>query len=265
MPRTSQRLKRFAIPLIAAGLLFAVFYAGWLRPRHTVPILMYHRFGDGEGSMFVTRRHLERQMSFLRDHGYHVFSLSEYIDEMDSGRPIPPKAVVVTVDDGYRDNYVEGFPVFKKYRIPATIFLIADSIGTDPDFMTWDNVRIMSADGIEFGAHTRRHAYLPEVHEPERLHDEIRGAKEIIEANLGKIVRVFCYPAGGFTPAAKEAVRAAGYIAACTTNRGTDRFNHDRYELKRIKVSNTDGQKLWHFWVKLSGYYNLFRSERAGY
>ena len=80
-------------------------------------------------------------------------------------------------------------------------------------FLTWEQVKEMSQNGITFGSHTRRHAYLPKLSK-EMAKDEIIGSKHVIEENLGKPVDYFAYPCGGFSEKIKATVALAGYKAA---------------------------------------------------
>jgi hypothetical protein len=59
-----------------------------------------------------------------------VLSLEEAVSRL-TCQDVPENAVVVTFDDGYRDNYLEGFPILKRLSLPATIFLASDAIGSD--------------------------------------------------------------------------------------------------------------------------------------
>ncbi len=114
----------------------------------------------------------------------------------------------------------------------------------------------MAVNGISFGSHTVTGAYLPDVTHDERVR-EITESRRMLEEALDAPVEFIAYPVGGFSNDVKEIVRAAGYRAACATNRGHDRTGKDLYEIKRIRVKDTDaGLKLW---IKLSGYYNLIR------
>ena len=226
---------------------------------------MYHRFGYNESTLFVSPENFNQQMRYLKDKGYNVISLDELAEGIKSGRKFAHNSVVITVDDGYQDNYTYAYPVLKKYGFPAAIFLITNFIGTNKDFMSWDEIREMFEHNIFFGGHTRNHTYLPSVKEESILQDEIRGCKEFIENELGSNVNLFCYPTGGFTEHVKEIVKKSGYKEACTTNRGFAEFNRDVYELKRVKVTNSDTNKPFSFRVKLSGYYNLLRSRKRGY
>jgi peptidoglycan/xylan/chitin deacetylase (PgdA/CDA1 family) len=226
---------------------------------------MYHYVNNSGSSLSVTPEAFEKQMKYLRDHNYHVISLDAFVDGKRSGRKFAHNTVVITFDDGQRDNYTNAFPVLKEYDMPATIFLITQSIGQRDSFLTWEQVKEMSADGlIDFGAHTQHNVYLPDA-DMETITAEVTGSKRDIEQRLGEPAHHFCYPSGGFTPEAKHIVKQAGYLSALTTNRGYDRENDDLYELMRVKVTDSDAMEPFHFWGKLSGYYNLFRSAKSGY
>lgn len=255
--------KRF-LGICAALVFMSLFYLFWLLPRYTAPILMYHRFGYGQGSLFVTPKNFERQMAYLKTHGYRVVSLGELTGRIRSRDRLSRKMIAITIDDGYRDSYTYAYPVLKKYNFPATIFLVANAINRDKEFMSWEEIMSMLPDKIEAGAHTKNHAYLPSITDDEVLWDEIAGAKKLIEKNTGASVPHLCYPTGGFTEKVKHLAREAGYEAAFTTNRGVTGIYQDLYELKRVKATNSDTNKPFSFWAKLSGYYNVFRSAKRG-
>jgi len=116
---------------------------------------------------------------------------------------------------------------------------------------------------IDIGSHTRHHAYLPELSRKEQ-EDEIKKSKWKLERNLGKRIEYFSYPIGGFSELIKKLVKEAGYKGACATNRGYDRLNKDVFELNRVRFSDNDNRDDI-LWIKLSGYYNLFREARKPY
>lgn len=238
------------------------FYRFWMYPQYTVPILMYHYTGDGNGTLFVSSENFERQMKYLRDREYNIISLDDFVDRKKAGKDFSHNTVVITFDDGQRNNYINAFPVLKKYQMSATIFIITQWMGQNA-FLTWDQVKEMAQYDIDFGSHTQHHVYLPEA-DIDMLRLEIERSKKDIEKRLGKPVNHLCYPSGGFTKDVKRLVEESGYLSALTTNRGFDRYNNDLYELMRIKVTNSDAVKLFHFWGKLSGYYNFFRKAKSG-
>jgi peptidoglycan/xylan/chitin deacetylase (PgdA/CDA1 family) len=258
-------LRRLLIITVSLLIIWGAFYLFWLSPRYVVPILMYHRFGYEKNTLFVTPENFTRQMAYLNNKGYDVISLDELVEGIKNNRRFKHKTVVITIDDGYKDNYNYAYPILKKYDFPATIFIITNSIGRKKDFMSWGEIRAMSGDNISFGGHTRNHIYLPSVEKKEILWNETTGCKRRIEAELRTPADYFCYPFGGFTEEIKTILKESGYKGACTTNRGLVELNKDVYELKRVKVTNSDMTKPFNFWAKLSGYYNLFRSRRKGY
>jgi len=259
MIRNIKKHKKLVVFLFLICTFFSVCFL-WLSPRYEVPILMYHRFGYENSTLFVTPENFDRQMTYLKNKKYNVISFDQLISEMKQNKKLRRRTVVITIDDGYKDAYRYAYPVLKKNAFPAIIFLISDYIGTKDDFTSWEEVKTMSSDGITFGSHSRRQPLLTTLKNDEELHDEIAGSKDIIERKLGVPVDYFCYPSGVFNGKIKTIVKNAGYRGAC----GMHLFctgNEIIYELKRVKITNSDTTKPFHFLGKLSGYYNVFRSK----
>jgi peptidoglycan/xylan/chitin deacetylase (PgdA/CDA1 family) len=93
-----------------------------------VQVLAYHRVNDDHDPFFpgIYTEVFARRMSYIAAN-YNVLSLNEAV-EMIQANDIPDNALVVTFDDGYRDNYTHAFPILKDLSIPATIFLATDAI-----------------------------------------------------------------------------------------------------------------------------------------
>jgi len=104
-------------------------------------ILMYHRvlpethpdMADVEPGMVVTPQSLDMHLSIVRRH-FTLLHLSEWLALRAAGKPLPPKACVITFDDGWADNVEFAYPLLQKHRVPATIFLVADWVGTRNEF-----------------------------------------------------------------------------------------------------------------------------------
>jgi len=258
--------KRILLVLAAIIVIGSLGFTFWLRDRYVVPILMYHHVGIPSASKYrlntVSALSFKHQMSFLKRHGFQVISFDDFIRGTQAGHAFNRNTVVLQFDDGYEDNYTYAFPILKAYGLPVTVFLISDKVGT-PGFLTWDQIKEMERYHFTAGAHTRHHVYLPTA-SSEQAQDEIAGSKKIIEDHLGHKIDYFCYPSGGFTEEVKRFVQDAGFKAAVSTNRGKTLFNQDLYELKRIHMNNGDDRYSGLIlWVKLSGYYNLFRQPRS--
>jgi peptidoglycan/xylan/chitin deacetylase (PgdA/CDA1 family) len=241
--------KRAGITL--AAVFVAVFF---YRAHYELPILMYHHVGNDaeKSSLNVSLETFERQMEFLKIHGYRVLPLEEAVEKIKKRSPIPPNAVVITFDDGNLDNFEKAFPVLKKMGFPATLFMITENIGRD-GWLSEEDLRILDDSGVSIGSHTVHHAYLPD-REEKKIVQELRESKKRLEAILGHPVSLFSYPAGGFTEAAARLVEAEGFAGAVTTNRGNGR--HNPYALHRVKVTEARGGLL-SFWAKTSGLYRF--------
>lgn len=249
----------FLVLIFLAGTI--LFFSGY---GYVAPIMMYHHVDDsnyGEAN-YVSLEKFEEHLKFLKDHHYHVISFHELVTLIKENRRISRKTVVLTFDDGYRNNYLNAYKLLKKYGFPAMIFVPTGSIG-EPDRLTEAQMKEMMANGIAIGSHTQTECYLPDKN-LEELYEELSDSRKILEKILGKEVRYLAYPCGGFTKEAKEVARKSGYLGACTTNRGYDRWNKDVFELNRIRFSNKDNSNVI-LWVKLSGYYNLFRKPKNPY
>ena len=257
-------LKKFFIVSIVLLTIAVMVFSLWLPGRYVVPIIMYHQvtYTEHPQTNWVSPENFEWQMTYLKEHNYDVIPLGELVEAVEEGRSLPRKTAVITFDDGYENNYTQAFKVLKEYGFPATIFVPSDKVGTKGR-LTWEQIKEMIASGIDIGSHTRIELYLPDAF-VEVQRQEIEMSKNILEQNLGITVDHFAYPIGGFSEEIKEIVKRAGYKSACATNRGYDRFNKDVFELNRIRFSDKDNRKDY-LWMKLSGYYNLFRKAKNPY
>ena len=216
-----------------------------------VPILVYHKVnpdpGVGGYGLRVSPRSFEKQMAYLFRSGYSAISLTDLADHFDRGKPLPPRPVIITFDDGYLDNYTYAYPILKKYGLTATIFVVAGTVGGINEFdynegrqpknkmAGWKELKEMADGGITIGGHTLRHPHLAGLtHEEARF--EISEGRKILEAGLNRPVEVFCYPYGNFEPDIVGMVREMGFRAAVTTEQGLGRYQEGAFTLKRIRV-----------------------------
>lgn len=228
---------------------------------YAVPILAYH-FIDGpedKKSLSVSLRAFELQLQFLVKHQFHVVSFGDYLKSRRSGKFLPKKAVVITFDDGDRSFFTKAYPLLLKYRLPATLFVATEWMGKE-GFLRWDELNSMSAECVTVGSHTVTHRYLPDLGS-EEMREEIFRSKEILERNLKRNVDLLSYPVGGFNPGIKRLAKEAGYLAACSTNRGRNWGGEDLFALKRIKMTE-DSISPWVLGAKLSGFYQIFSDIR---
>jgi peptidoglycan/xylan/chitin deacetylase (PgdA/CDA1 family) len=131
-----------AVLVYYTGLLaFFIFINRMFRSRADVIILMYHRVLNDpnddkeytQAGMAVSRQFFDDQMAYLAGN-YNFLSLESAVEILQNKRPLPRSSVIITFDDGWRDNYLHAYPILKKYNVPATIFLATDYIDTGKIF-----------------------------------------------------------------------------------------------------------------------------------
>ena len=113
-----------------------------IEPTHHVYILMYHGFTDKKNFKGIENYHgkhlhiekFEEQIRYLKNH-YKIISLANLVDACAHHRVLPPRSMLLTIDDGYKSNFTLAYPLLKRYQTPATIFITTDFI--DKIFLLW--------------------------------------------------------------------------------------------------------------------------------
>jgi peptidoglycan/xylan/chitin deacetylase (PgdA/CDA1 family) len=238
-----------------------------------IPVLMYHRVCPNtewrESDWSVTAGTFEKHLRFLKEHGYSAATLDDLLDQpfdhmlVSSSR----KPVVITLDDGYLDNYTTAFPLLQKYGFTATLFVVTDflrranwwdgedSMGKAP-LMEPKHMREMMAYGMQFGSHTVSHPKLCEL-DDKSVERELKESRLTLEDVLSAPVKHFAYPYGSVDERVKRIVARTGYKSACAVNSGPLHFDEDPYEIRRVLVSNRANEP--YLYTKLLGFEKLVR------
>ena len=254
-------MKRFFIPLLIVVIIFSSFF-WYLNRNYETPILMYHSLDPKrvDNYVAVSPENFLKQMEYINKHGYRVIELSEYCRLYRAGTSVPKKSLVITFDDGHKDN-LTAFEILKRFNFPATFFIIVDKLNSPKYLSRADIAKALENPKISIGSHTVSEAYLPDL-EPDELRYEIRNSKIILAELFSQKVEAFSYTIGGYNQQALKEVESAGYLCACTTNRGFSK-KLTPFTLRRIKVTNRD--RRIRLWAKLSGFYNVFRKPKKPY
>lgn len=225
-------------------------------------ILMYHildaSYSEREAKYCLLPERFAEQMAWISDN-CNPITLDQLLAAQEGKARLPDNAVAVTFDDGFATTFEHAMPVLEKYCVPATMYIVANRIGGDNDWMhsrgmpkrtlmDASQIREMDAAGIDIGSHTLNHARLSETPE-DQMQQEIAESKTCLEGLLTKSVRHFAYPYGLYNETARNLVEQAGYVSACSTRSGFNNATTDCYLLRRIEVFGSD--KLWHFKQKL--------------
>lgn len=242
---------------------------------YDIPILMYHQFVEkkeqaGKIKIFVTRKTLELHLFILKILGYKTITFRDLAQMMERGLK-KDKYIIITVDDGYKDNYEILFPLLKKYQMKAVIYFV-----TGLDYNRWtvegegesrfslmnsQEVKEMHDSGlVEFGGHTLTHPSLPLLRD-EELEKEILQNKKELEEIVGEEVISFAYPYGHQTIRVQEMTKKAGYKFAVSTDSGTGRISDNFFDIRRTAIDKTS---LLDFLRKLSPGYLKYKYKKYG-
>lgn len=220
---------------MALSAFFIVAIMSWLFwPEASVPILAYHQVSEENDLYSVPAEQFAEQMKYLSDKGYHAISLEELFASYEGKKTLPSKAIIITFDDGYEDNFLAALPIMEKYNMKATVFVVPALVNT-PDYLSWQQILAMKDRNIEIGSHTMNHVGLGDV-SPEEQRKEIVDSKITLEQHIGKTVKFFAYPYGQFTPVTQQLLREAGYQGASSGIPGLNNKATDAYALKRVNV-----------------------------
>lgn len=171
----------------------------------------------------------------------------------------PRTKVIITFDDGYRDNYFNAYPVLRKFHFPATIFLTTSLIGTNDtfnryahlrerDMINWEEAAEMLENNISFGAHTVSHPHLPKLSYEEQKREILQSQACVNEhVPAAKRLSTFCYPYGEYDCETLKIVRDAGFKCALSVIQGVTTPQTPLHELKRIEVSGFDDIKSFEY------------------
>ena len=221
----------------------------------TLRVLMYHKVNDlPSNRMSMPVGLFDEQMAQLRELGYVAVGLDAVIAHYVDHEPLPHGAVLITFDDGYRDNLVNAAPVLQKHGYPAVQFVplayVGNSIplpherhlsasGVHNPTVDWDEIRELERYGVRVESHGISHKPLAEL-EIDEAAREIAISKLQLEERLGRPVRAFSYVKGSeadYKPVQHPMlVRQAGYDLAFTAVSGGNGPDSDPLQLRRYNV-----------------------------
>ena len=208
-------------------------------PRVAVPILMYHVIGPVPAgarlpALFVRPSRFAAQVRALKRAGYRGVTLQQVWDAWHHGGTLPRRPVVLSFDDGSAGQVRHALPRLRRAGWPGVLNLAWRYL---PDIGGTSAVRRLANAGWEIDSHSLSHPDLTQLPDAE-LRDELEGSRARIKSAFGDgAANFFAYPSGRYDARVKQAVRAAGYLAATTVERRFATPTADPYALGRIQVS----------------------------
>ena len=215
-----------------------------------IPILLYHRFGPvATDSMTVTTAVFESQLKYLSHHGYVVISLKQLVDHIrGKGDTLPSKSLVITADDGHRSVYTDMFPLLRKYRVPATLFIYPSAVSNASYAVTWGQLKEMKESGfLDLQSHTFWHPNFKK--DKERLNPseyehfvemQLKKSREKLERELNIKVDMLAWPFGICNDELINKALEAGYAATFTMERRHAGTTDNIRSLPRYLITHSD-------------------------
>ena len=186
----------------------------------SVTVLMYHRFSEDKfPSTSIRIDQFRAHLDYLKESGFAVVPLAAVHAAIRKGTALPKRAVAITIDDAYRSVYEVAFPMFREYGYPFTVFVATDPVDDGLSaYMTWDQMREMSAAGATFANHGAAHRSTIEREDGESREawlatvrrDIEKGARRIAE-ELELLQGSFAYPYGEYTTDVGNMLQDMGY------------------------------------------------------
>lgn len=274
------------LPLLVALLLALSAPPAAAAAEEELTILGYHEVADPsqvvQPSYAVTPTDFVRQMDWLRNHGYRFVSVGDVLESRAGRRPLPPRAVLVTFDDGYQSVWEHAWPILKAFRIPAVINVVGrwlEERGT-VDFdgkplarerlLSWAQLREMVASGlVEVGSHSydlhrgivgnpqgnlqpaatslrwiaEARRYEDDAAYRSRIRADLARSRDLVRRRTGRAPRVIAWPYGRYNRITRELAEQAGMIVGLTLDDGANVHDTPLWGLRRILVER--GMALW--------------------
>jgi peptidoglycan/xylan/chitin deacetylase (PgdA/CDA1 family) len=248
--------------LIISFLIFSARYNWWRIPHSykKARVLMYHSISEHirnekHNKWRVKPKDFEKQMNWFYKNNWKSFTISELV-KLDE---IPKKSFVVTFDDGFEDNFLNAFPILKKYNFKATIYLVPNqktnhweekNTSVLSNLLNNEQILQMQNSGlIEFGSHTLSHVNLSTIND-EQLLNELKKSKEEVEKITNQECEAFAYPYGKFDDNIVNSVKRVGYKNATVVKRGLFKKDDDVFTIKRVGILGTES--FFDFLLKIS-------------
>ena len=217
----------------------------------------------------IDKKFLEKQIKYLLRKNYRFLNFEKIDEILSKGQKLSKKSIVMYFDDGFKDIYLNAYPIFKKYNLPFVIFVSTDLIDRNPlpkevsrrlaklsreqekIFLTWEEIK--EIDLAEIGSHGVTHKDFIDLTDQE-LKKELLKSGERIKKETGKKPIALSYPHGKYNQKIKNLVEITGYKFAVITKGGQADLR-DKFELKNIVIYPTDNMLI--FKLKLGIFYRI--------
>jgi peptidoglycan/xylan/chitin deacetylase (PgdA/CDA1 family) len=196
-----------------------------------VAVLGYHDFSETERetAMRIRTSKFRKQMETIRQLGLPVIPMADFTAWKNGTKEIPQKAVVITIDDGWKSTYTDAYPILKEFGYPFTVFLYKDYVDGGGKALTTAMIKEMMKHGATIGSHSVTHPFPQTVKASRKrgpetydkfLNTEMGESKRFLEGKFGGSVTTYAYPGGFFTEEMLTKAGQLGYTHLFTVQPG---------------------------------------------
>jgi len=218
-----------------------------------IRVLLYHDVGLAvpgvTSDLTVANQDFAQQVRWLSEHRYSTLRLQDFLEWKERGKVLPPKSILITLDDGYQGIAQNALPLLQQYGFTAVVFVVTSRVGGTNQWdeekglprstlISAEEIRTWSQRGIEFGSHSRTHTDLTRISGRD-LENEIAGSRHELAAILGAPPIAFAYPGGSFDRTVQNRVREY-FKLGFTSLHGFNMSNTDPHAIRRTVVSPRD-------------------------
>ncbi|WP_375724275.1 polysaccharide deacetylase family protein [Arcobacter sp. KX21116] len=228
----------------------------------SVPVLMYHHILSQDSFIASSVKNFDAQMKYLNENGWKSLTSNEFYLYKQGKLKVPKKSLLITFDDGWRDNFIYAYPILKKYNLKATLFVVTQWIEKSSNdieseyiekkhneckklvqinpravLCTWSELKSMKD---VFDIHSHTHTHYDEYFGKTSLKEEMTKSQELIRTQLGFEDTQLCWPRGKYSHKSIEIAVNAKFDIMYTTKRGINLPDNNLLEIKRIAVKKDD-------------------------
>lgn len=229
-----------------------------------VPIIMYHSILKDparSNKYTITPAVLEEDLKYIKANGYETITISDLISYVYDDKPLPPKPIILTFDDGHYNNYGYLYPLLEKYDMKAVISIVGsytdkfsetDEANLNYSYLRWKDINeLISSGRVEFQNHTynlhdNTHGRIgakkkkgeSDDEYKKILEEDINKLQNEFKENTGYVPTCFTYPFGGISNSSLDIIKELGFKASLSCEEGINKITKNPNSLYLLKRYN---------------------------
>lgn len=206
-------------------------------PKSSGHFFVLHRFDDEKhASTSISKDKLLAHFNYLKKNNYYTASLPEIIAKLKNHEVIPKNWVHFCIDDSYKSFYTHGLPLFKKHKIPFTLYVYVEATERHfNDFMSWDQIKEAMKYG-EIGGHSFGHKHMTKL-TASQMKEDTRKSLELMQKRLGIKPSSYAYPYGEYDAKLQAVIKSFNFDLIMNQNQGAFSHKSPHDDLDRIALT----------------------------